>query len=131
MSGNKNERTLSDRAVNVRFCSQNRVSPQIDPTPAVWNTVLMTASPLPAGALSFRAAALTTGFGLLLMTLCAPPAFFILLPQGVVPEDAAATLEALRGPGGSPYLLGALLLFATYCLDLIVTWGLYWLFRPA
>ncbi|MEL7042300.1 MAG: DUF4386 domain-containing protein [Pseudomonadota bacterium] len=85
---------------------------------------------LPRGALSFRAAALIAGFGLLVMTLCAPPAFFIFLPQGVVPEDAAATLDLLRGDGGRPYLIGAFLLFATYCLDLVVTWGLFWLFRP-
>ncbi|MEM1146257.1 MAG: DUF4386 domain-containing protein [Pseudomonadota bacterium] len=84
----------------------------------------------PRGALSFKAAALIAGFGLLLMTVCAPPAFFIFLPQGVVPDDAAATLDLLRGEGGRPYLIGAFLLFATYCLDLVVTWGLFWLFRP-
>ena len=93
--------------------------------------LVMTDTDWPRGALSFKAAALTAGFGLLLMTLCAPPAFFIFLPQGLVPDDAAATLDLLRGEGGRPYLIGAFLLFATYCLDLVVTWGLFWLFRPS
>ena len=79
--------------------------------------------------LSFRRAALIAGLGLLLMTLCAPPAFFHFLPQGFVKGDAAATLQVLRGDGGSPYLIGAFLLFVTYCLDILVLWGLYWVFR--
>lgn len=79
--------------------------------------------------LSLRTAALTAGFGLLFMTLCAPPAFFHFLPQAKIDGDAIATLDALRGEAGSAYLIGAFLLFITYCLDIIVLWGLYWLFR--
>ncbi len=80
--------------------------------------------------LSFNTAALTAGFGLLLMVMCAPPAFFYFLPQGSVEGDAAATVTALQTAGGTPYLIGAFLLFCTYCLDILVAWALYWLVRP-
>ena len=89
----------------------------------------MSVQPMKEGGLSFRSAALTAGLGLLFMTLCAPPAYFHFLPQAVVEGDAVATLEALRGEAGSPYVIGAFLLFITYCLDVVVLWGLYWLFR--
>ena len=90
----------------------------------------MTETPNSNSGLSFKTAALVTGIGLLLMTVSAPPAFFHFLPQGAVEGDPAATVAALRGSGGTPYLIGAFLLFSTYCLDIVVAWGLYWLIRP-
>lgn len=80
--------------------------------------------------LGFKTAALVAGCGLLLMTLSAPPAFFYFMPQGVVDGDPAATLAALQGTGGPPYLIGGFLLFLTYCMDIVVAWGLFWLIRP-
>ncbi len=81
------------------------------------------------GRLSLRSAALTAGFGLLVMAICAPLAFFQFLPQGIVSEDGSATLERLR-TSGSPYLIGTYLLFLTYVMDVVVAWALYWLLRP-
>ena len=82
----------------------------------------------PAG-LSLRDAALTAGFGLFVMAICAPLATFYFLPQGVVSGDGAATLERLRN-NHTPYLIGVLLLFVTYIMDVIVAWALYWFLRP-
>jgi hypothetical protein len=81
------------------------------------------------GGLSLRAAALTAGLGLLVMAVCAPLATFYFLPKGVVSGDGAATLAQLRS-NGAPYLIGVLLLFVTYVMDVIVAWALYWLLRP-
>ncbi|MDJ0792860.1 MAG: DUF4386 domain-containing protein [Woeseiaceae bacterium] len=81
------------------------------------------------GRLSLRSAALIAGFGLLIMAICAPLAFFQLLPQGIVRGDGAATVERLR-TNGTPYLLGTYLLFLTYVMDVVVAWALYWLLRP-
>lgn len=81
------------------------------------------------GDLSLRSAALIAGFGLLVMAVCAPLAFFYFIPQGIVRGDGAATVEQLRSNGTS-YLLGAFLLFVTYVMDVVVAWALYWLLRP-
>ena len=81
------------------------------------------------GRLSLHSAALIAGLGLLVMAVCAPLAFFQLLPQGVVPGDGAETIERLR-TSGTPYLLGTYLLFVTYVMDVVVAWALYWLLRP-
>mgnify|MGYP006279783367 CR=1 FL=1 len=81
------------------------------------------------GQLSPRTAALVAGFGLLVMAICAPLAFFQLLPQGIVRGDGVATVERLR-LDGTPFLLGVYLLFLTYVMDVIVAWALYWLLRP-
>lgn len=80
--------------------------------------------------LSLRTAALTAGFGLLVMAVCAPLATFHFLPLGTVAGDGAATLDRLRS-NGMPYLIGASLLFVTYVMDVVVAWALYWLLRPA
>lgn len=80
--------------------------------------------------MSFKTAALIAGTGLLLMAVCAPPAYFHFLPQGEVDGDAAATVAALQASGGQAYLIGGFLLFFTYCLDILVAWALYWLIRP-
>ena len=63
------------------------------------------------------------------MAICAPLAFFQLLPQGIVRGDGAATIEQLR-TNGTPFLIGTYLLFLTYVMDVVVAWALYWLLRP-
>ncbi|MEM6539142.1 MAG: DUF4386 domain-containing protein [Pseudomonadota bacterium] len=79
--------------------------------------------------LSARAAALTAGLGLLVMTLCAPVAWFYFIPQVVVQGDGAATLERFQS-APRPYLIGGALLFVTYLMDIVVAWALYWLLLP-
>ena len=79
--------------------------------------------------LSARTAALTAGLGLLVMTACAPAAWFHFMPQSLVEGDGAATLGRLRTDPG-PFLIGIGLLFTTYVMDVVVAWALYWLLRP-
>ena len=81
------------------------------------------------GSLSLKSAALIAGFGLLIMTLSAPLAHFHFMGQSIVPGDPAATVENLR-TNGTPYLIGTLLLFITYVMDVFVAWALYWYLRP-
>ena len=81
------------------------------------------------GSLSLRSAALIAGFGLLVMAFSAPLAHFYFMSQSLVPENPAATVENLQA-NGRPYLIGAILLFITYVMDVIVAWALYWYFRP-
>lgn len=81
------------------------------------------------GALSLHSAALIAGFGLLVITLCAPLGMFYFMEQSVVPGNGAATIENLQ-TNGTPYLIGAVLLFITYVMDVIVAWALYWYLRP-
>lgn len=81
------------------------------------------------GSLSLGSAALIAGFGLLVMTFSAPFAHFYFMGQSVVPDNPAATVENLR-TNGTPYLIGTVLLFITYVMDVIVAWALYWYLRP-
>lgn len=81
------------------------------------------------GTLSFRSAALIAGFGLLAMTLCAPVANFYFMGQTIVSDNSTETVESLQ-TNGTPYLIGVLLLFITYVMDVLVAWALYWYLRP-
>ena len=81
------------------------------------------------GSLSPSSAALIAGFGLLVMAISAPFAHFYFMGQSIVPENPAATVENFR-TNGTPYLIGALLLFTTYVMDVVVAWALYWYLRP-
>ncbi len=83
----------------------------------------------PDGRLSLRSAALVAGFGLLVMAICAPLAFFRFFPEVIGAEDGAATVDRLR-TNGFPYVIGLYLLFLTYVMDVVVAWALYWLLRP-
>jgi len=85
-------------------------------------------STAPAG-LSLKSAALVAGFGLLVMVFAAPVANFYFMSQSVVSNDIAQTIENLR-THGTPYLIGVLLLFVTYVMDIFVAWALYWFLRP-
>ena len=82
-----------------------------------------------AGALSLPRAALIAGIGLLIMAFCAPLANFYFMGQSVVPDNPAVTVKNLQ-TNGTPYLIGIVLLFITYVMDVIVAWALYWYFRP-
>ena len=79
--------------------------------------------------LSLKSAALIAGFGLLVMAVCAPLAYMHFMGQGVVPDDPAATVANFQA-NGTPYLIGVVLLFTTYVMDVIVAWALYWYLRP-
>lgn len=81
------------------------------------------------GALTLRSSALIAGSGLLVMTLCAPIANFHFIGQTIVSDNPAATVENLQ-TNATPYLIGALLLFITYVMDVLVAWALYWYMRP-
>ena len=78
---------------------------------------------------SLKWSALTAGIGLLIMVFCAPLGNFYFMSQSTVAGDAAATLSQLRD-NGTPYVIGVLLLFMTYVMDVVVAWALYWYFRP-
>ena len=79
--------------------------------------------------ISLKSAALIAGFGLLVMAVCAPLAYMHFMGQGVVPDDPAATVANFQA-NGTPYLIGVVLLFTTYVMDVIVAWALYWYLRP-
>ena len=86
------------------------------------------ASPVPGG-LPLKWAALFAGFGLLVMVFAAPAGNFYFMSQSIVSDDIAQTVERLRA-NGTPYLVGVLLLFITYLMDILVAWALYWFLRP-
>ena len=83
----------------------------------------------PQGGLSLKASALIAGFGLLVMVFAAPAANFYFMSQSIVSGDIAQTVANLRADG-TPYLIGTLLLFITYVMDILVAWALYWFLRP-
>lgn len=87
------------------------------------------AAPLSQGALSLKSAALIAGFGLLVMVFAAPAANFYFMSQNIVADDIAQTIENLR-TDATPFLIGVLLLFITYVMDILVAWALYWFLRP-
>ena len=82
-----------------------------------------------SGGLSVPKAAIIAGFGLLVMSVCAPAAFFYFIPQTVVSGDINATIQEMRADG-SGYLIGLGLLLVTYFMDVLVAWALYWFLRP-
>lgn len=78
--------------------------------------------------LTQRKSALIAGLGLLVMVFSAPIANFYFMSQSIVKGDIAATVSGLQN-NGNPFLLGTLLLFITYVMDIIVAWALYWYLR--
>jgi hypothetical protein len=73
-------------------------------------------------------AALIAGIGLLVMVFAAPVANFYFMSQNVIKGDIVATVNNLQSNGG-PFLVGTLLLFVTYMMDIIVAWALFWYLR--
>jgi hypothetical protein len=79
--------------------------------------------------ISRRAVALIAGIGLLIMAVLAPLAHFGVLPNLIVPADAAATVENIIASEGLFRVAIAALLVVTF-LDIMVAWALYVLLRP-
>jgi hypothetical protein len=79
--------------------------------------------------ISRRAVALIAGIGLLVMAVLAPLAHFGVLPNLIVPADAAATVENIIASEGLFRVAIAALLIVTL-LDIMVAWALYVLLRP-
>jgi uncharacterized protein DUF4386 len=79
--------------------------------------------------ITLRQAALTAGFGILIMAFAAPFAEFYLYPQVVVSDDIEATVQNISAKEG--VFLGAFICYLITALcDLIVAWALYVLLAP-
>ncbi len=79
--------------------------------------------------ISIRNAALTAGFGLLLMVLTAPVAEMYLLPNLVDFKDASATYQNLM-ENRQVFITVIFLYMTTFFADVIVAWALYIFFKP-
>lgn len=79
--------------------------------------------------ISERQAALTAGFGLLLMCFLAPIAYFSVIQNLIVPGDAQTTVTNILDSLGS-FRTSIVLLLLVAVLDIIVAWGLYVLLKP-
>lgn len=79
--------------------------------------------------ISPRQAALAAGFGLLLMAVLAPIAYFSVLQNLIVTGDAQATVTNITNSLGS-FRISVVLLLIVTILDIIVSWGLYVLLKP-
>jgi hypothetical protein len=75
------------------------------------------------------AAGLVAGIGLLLITALAVFGIFIVLDGLVTPGDAARTTEAILNAEGM-FRAGIGSLYVLAALEVVVTWALYWYFRP-
>ena len=79
--------------------------------------------------LTLRQAALTAGFGILIMAFFAPAAEFYVFPKLFVDGDIEATRQnILQNP--ALFWYGAMGHFITLTCDIFVAWALYVLFRP-
>lgn len=83
----------------------------------------------PTADISQRKVALIAGLGLLSMALLAPFALLGVLPNLVVPADAAATVNNFIASEGLFRIAIAAVLIVTM-LDILVAWALYVLLRP-
>jgi hypothetical protein len=78
---------------------------------------------------SIRAASLTAGVGLLLISALAGFGNFIALRGLVTEGNAAQTATDIMASNGL-FRLGILSLLLTIALDIVVAWALYHVFRP-
>jgi hypothetical protein len=78
---------------------------------------------------SIRAASLTAGVGLLLISALAGFGNFVALRGLVTEGNAAQTATDIMASNGL-FRLGILSLFLTVALDIVVAWALYHVFRP-
>jgi Domain of unknown function (DUF4386) len=79
--------------------------------------------------ITLRQAALTAGFGILILAFAAPFAEFYLYPQVVVTGDIEATVQNIKAKEG--VFLGAFICYLITALgDLLVAWALYVLLAP-
>ncbi|MEV6874086.1 DUF4386 domain-containing protein [Amycolatopsis sp. NPDC051128] len=79
--------------------------------------------------LTIRAAAVTAGVALLLMSVLAGFAKFVAVDGAVTPGDAERTAADIAASEGL-FRFGILCLFLVIVLDVVVAWGLYRVFRP-
>ena len=75
-------------------------------------------------------AALMAGIGLLLMTVSAPLALLFVLPELLVPGDAAQTATNLTQNRGL-FLAGIFAWLVNYSADVLVGWALFYFLAPA
>lgn len=83
----------------------------------------------PDEGLTLRQAALTAGFGMLLMAACAPFAEFYVFPKLIVRGAVAQTLQNVAANRGL-FLAGIFGYLINFACDVVITWGLYILFIP-
>lgn len=79
--------------------------------------------------ISERQAALTAAFGLLLMVVLAPIAYFSVILNLIVPGDAQTTVANIIDSLSS-FRMSIVFLLLVAVLDIIVAWGLYVLLKP-
>jgi len=79
--------------------------------------------------ISPRQAALTAGFGLLLMVLLAPYAYFSVIQNLIVQGDAHTTVSNISNSLGS-FRISIVFLIFVAILDMVVAWGFYVLLKP-
>jgi hypothetical protein len=81
------------------------------------------------GELSLRSAALVAGLSLLIMAIAAPITELFLYPKLVVPGKPDVTVQNLLTK--KPLFVAAVFGYlVTFICDVIVTWALYYLFKP-
>ena len=74
--------------------------------------------------MSLRQAALTAGFGLLIMTVAAPFAEFYVYPKLIIPGHIDQTAQNILA-NRQLYLAGVFANLLTYVCDVLVAWALY------
>jgi hypothetical protein len=79
--------------------------------------------------ITLRQAALTAGFGVLVMVIAAPFAEFFVYGRLVVSGDVAQTVHNLQVQRGFA-IAGLLAYFVTLTMDVLVAWALYLLLAP-
>ena len=79
--------------------------------------------------LSLRKAAIVAGFGLLIMVILAPFAYFFVLQSLIVPGDAAATANNIIASQGL-FRISICSFLIVVILDVVVAWALYVLLKP-
>ena len=79
--------------------------------------------------LTLRQAAYVAGFGLLVMTVCAPYAEFYVFPKLIVREDIELTVRNLL-EHRQLYTSALWAVFLNYVADIVVAWALYVFFAP-
>lgn len=89
----------------------------------------MTSTTGPTADISQRGVALTAGFGLLVMAVLAPFAYFGVLKTLVVPADATATVNNIIASDGL-FRVAIAAFLIVIILDIVVAWALYVQLKP-
>ena len=76
-----------------------------------------------------RQSAIVAGIALLIMTILAPFANFFILQRLTVAGDAAETASNILAAEGM-FRAGIFAFLIVAILDIVVAWGLYYLFKP-